>query len=210
MDGPSFFWLFGCIVHDNVEVMKRLSLCVRTLLTSSLVFVFTAPALARNVPLPAVKPSIGAVQDRPEIFQVSYLGDTEKSCGALSAEAARMRDIIYTTADLKNKSKLQTNGVTAAGAVGSLVVGSVTGGIGLALGGFLLEHNISETSERADEVQDIAEQRRSLMMGIYNAKGCVGPIEHAMQNPDKFNLLNEIAALEPAAGEEKPRARYNQ
>lgn len=146
-------------------------------------------------------------------LQVSQSGDVEKSCGALSQEAMVMRDIIYATEDIKGQSKMQSHGITAAGAVGSFLVGTVTGGIGLAAAGFLLDYNVGEKKEDADEIQDIAEQRRTLMMGIYNAKGCFGPIEHAMQNPEDFDAIDSIKKIEISAGESKYysdiRRRYN-
>lgn len=143
-------------------------------------------------------------------LSVSRIGDIEMSCGSLSQEALTMREIINTTQDIKDKSTLQSHGINAAGAVGSFVIGTVTGGIGLAAAGFLLGHNVDEQADTADSVQDVAEQRRSLMMGIYNAKGCFGPIEHAMQNPQELDLMS-LAAVSPASGEEeKERApHYN-
>ena len=66
---------------------------------------------------------------------------------------------------------MRKNGIKAAGAIGSFLVGSVTGGVGLAVGGFLLDQGVDEARTNADDFQDTAEQRRTLMMGIYNAKG---------------------------------------
>lgn len=125
-------------------------------------------------------------------LQVSYEGDVEMSCGALSSEAGNMRDIIYATQDIKNHAKMKKQGIKAAGAIGSFLIGSVTGGVGLAVGGFLLDQGVDNTRSNADIFQDTAEQRRTLMMGIYNAKGCNGPLEHAMQNPEVFDPIPNI------------------
>ena len=143
-----------------------------------------------------------------ENLSISQDGDLEMTCSALSKESMNMRDVIYATQDVKDRAKMKSHGIKAAGAVGSFLVGTVTGGVGLALGGFLLDQNVGATASDADEIQDIAKQRRTLMMGIYNAKGCAGPLEHAMQNPDIFDPLGKIAAIETAAGEEP--AQYNQ
>lgn len=166
-------------------------------------FAFTA--LIFTQPLPAL--AIDAID-----LEVSRKGDTDMSCGELSQEAALMRDIVNTTEEIKDRSELQQHGVTAVGAVGSFLVGTMTGGIGLAAAGFLAEHEIDEKGDKADSVQDIAEQRRSLMMGIYNAKGCLGPIDHAMQDPPKMDILSTIADTAPAAGNEATveSAGYNQ
>jgi len=123
-------------------------------------------------------------------LEISYPGDVEMQCGKLSEEAGTMRDIIYTTQDIKDKAKMRKNGIKAAGAIGSFLVGSVTGGVGLAVGGFLLDQGVDEARTNADDFQDTAEQRRTLMMGIYNAKGCYGPLDHAMQNPEIFDPLS--------------------
>jgi len=117
---------------------------------------------------------------------MSYQGDLELSCGQLSQEAIHMRDRIQNTQQIKNQSKRRSHGITAAGAVGSLLIGTATGGVGLAAAGFLMEQGVSNTSENAEDIQNIAQQRRSLMMGIYSAKGCYGPMDHAMQNPDLY------------------------
>jgi hypothetical protein len=153
----------------------------------------------------SIPASSGAAE--AEKLQVSMLGDTEKSCGELSQEAARMNEIIYNTEDFKKDSSMKSHGISAAGAVGSFLIGTVTGGIGIAAGALLLDNQVGAQAETADTVQDIAEQRRSLMQGIYNAKGCEGPMEAAMPYP-KQKPVKEASAynavLEPAGGTEKP------
>ena len=138
---------------------------------------------------------------------VSREGDIEMQCNDLSREAMEMRNVIYTTQEMKDKAKLKKHGVTAAAGIGSFLIGTVTGGVGLALGGFLLEQNFGGEASDADKIQDIAEQRRTLMMGIYNAKGCFGPLEHAMQSPEIFSPLSRIAASETY--ESDTQSRYN-
>ena len=151
--------------------------------------------------------SAEAIEQTPTVedlenLSISQPGDLEMMCGDLSKESMNMRDIIYATQDVKDRAKMRSHGIKAAGAVGSFLVGTVTGGVGLALGGFLLDQNVGATASDADEIQDIAEQRRTLMMGIYNAKGCEGPLEHAMQNPEIFDPLGKLASIETAAGQE--------
>lgn len=163
-------------------------------------------------PYPALATEGNADAKPPPLkpLKISRSGDIELSCGELSQESAAMRDVIYTMQDVKNASEMQSHGVTAAGAVGSLLIGTVTGGIGLAVGGFLLDYNIDEHEEAADDLQDTAAQRRTLMMGIYNAKGCFGPIEHAMQNPKAFSLKDTITAEIAHTPQQHPRtAHYN-
>lgn len=135
---------------------------------------------------------------------VSKLGDTTMSCGALSEEAASMRDIVFATQSVKDKSKMRSRSIGVAGAAASALIGTATGGIGLAAVGFLVDNEISNSASKADEMQDIAGQRRSLMMGIYNAKGCHGPLDHAMQNPkDVDPIVRSLASLN------RPEAKYH-
>ena len=147
-------------------------------------------------------------------LQVSRLGDIEMGCGGLSQEAALMRDIIITTQDIKDDSKMKDRGISAAGAVGSFLVGTVTGGIGIAAAGLILKNSTNNTQHEADTIQDTAEQRRSLMIGIYNAKGCSGPIEHVMQDGlTQEKEMQRLAEIETAAGKANLRQKkphYNQ
>jgi hypothetical protein len=164
---------------------------------------------------------------KAQSLQVSRRGDVDMSCGALSQEAATMRDIILTTQDIKDDSRLKRHGVNAAGAIGGFLIGSVTGGVGLAAAGFLIDHNIGETADDADSVQDTAAQRRALMIGIHTAKGCYGPMEHALQdgteqdgaantaastaqNAHTAGDSDRLAAIHPAAGEDEAKHHYNQ
>lgn len=142
-------------------------------------------------------------------FKVSKPGDFEKSCGPLSQEAQNMSKIITAMDEVKDKSEMQSHGITAAGAVGSFLIGTVTGGIGLAVGGMLLDYNVDEHADNAEDIQDIAQQRRSLMMGIYNAKGCFGPLEQETAQSKGFNPLDKIASSDEPAYQSELRKRYN-
>jgi len=159
--------------------------------------------------------SAQAVETDGDAFdiQVSQLGDTEKSCGALSYEALFMRHIIHVTQDMKNTAEMKDHGITAAGAVGSFLVGTVTGGIGFAAAGFLATQVNDEQAEKAETLQDKAGERRSLMVGIHKAKGCYGPIEHVFQEPEPDDAPSQVAYAEPAAGADSryphERDRYN-
>ena len=50
-----------------------------------------------------------------------------------------MREIVNTTEDIKDSSTLRNYGISAAGAVGSFLISSTTGGLGLAAAGYLLK-----------------------------------------------------------------------
>lgn len=155
-------------------------------------------------------------------FTISRKGDLELSCTELYHEAQAMSQVISNTKKIKDDSKMQSQGVSAAGAVGSFLVGSVTGGIGLAAAGFLLDKNIDSREEHADKIQDIAEQRQTFMMGIYTAQGCEGDIYSMISSVDETaqktsKTEEKLSAIEPAAAAEPehktrqgiPRNPYN-
>ncbi len=173
---------------------NTLTLCACTIATFSLVF----PAQAQET----------------IALQVSQIGDVELSCGALSQEALLMKDIIDTTQDIKDDSKMRSHGINAAAGIGGFLIGTVTGGIGLAAAGFLLDQDTKNDSTQADNVQDIAEQRRSFMVGIFNAKGCQGPLEYALQDKAPVTLVDKmgvrLSAIAPAAGGEEIYGVYPQ
>ncbi len=155
-------------------------------------------ALVITLPLPAH--AVSAIE-----LHVSQEGDLEMSCGTLSQEASLMREIITTTQDIKSTSKVRSRGVGVASAVGSFLIGSATAGIGFAAAGYLFNHTTEDKVQDVDHIQDIAQQRRSLMVGIFNAKGCEGPIEHVMQdNLPTPDPAFELARIETAAGDETP------
>ena len=136
--------------------------------------------------------------------------DAIMDCAALSQEALLMQDIILTTEGIIDDSDTTNMGISAAGAVGSFIVGGLTGGLGFAAAGYVLKEAAGEKGERAEDIQDIAEQRRSLIYGIYNVKGCYGPMEHAMQNPPKEDSILVLSNIEPASGNGmKHKPQYN-
>lgn len=139
-------------------------------------------------------------------FQVSQSGDLEKSCHEISQEVSDMELLISHTQNTLDGSEMTNHGVTVAKTVGSYLVGSLAGGIGIIAAGYIVSEAADDRFEEAAAVQDVAEQRRSFMAGIYNARGCVGPLE------------KKLAEIETAAGEETTGApepkrrelRYNE
>lgn len=171
----------------------------------------------------ALTPPAWAMDEEPPVhdLQVSKLGDVNMTCGELSEESALMRDIIETTQDIRDESKMKENGIGVAGAAASFLVGTLTGGLGIAAAGYLANEAVEDKSDGAESVQDIAEQRRSFITGIYNSKGCLGPIDHVAQNAKVIEADAKATAdreksldtIDPAAGEPKSaiiKASYNE
>lgn len=153
----------------------------------------------------------------PYALKVAKETDLEMSCEELTQEALLMRDIIQTTETLKSEANLNGHAVTAAGAIGSFLIGSVTGGIGLAAAGFIANQQVEETADTAQDTQSIAQQRRALMIGIHKAKNCSSNIETAMAPVKSQSSLelstNRLANIEPASGsifQSDTKENYNQ
>lgn len=153
-------------------------------------------------------------KDKPATpaFQVSRLGDTELHCAALAKEAYAMRDIIIANQGIESDSEVKSRGISAAGAVGSILLGTVTAGVGLAAAGFMATEAVDNEADKADHIKEMAAQRRSFMVGIYNAKGCQGPIEYVMRGPVPVtrtaNAQGHIASTAtPIKPKEQPRVK---
>lgn len=149
--------------------------------------------------------TVGLSGAEKQDFKVVRIGDTDLNCAQLSYEATRMQDIVARQQAAQDDAEMKTRGVQAAGAVGSVILGAATAGIGLGVAGFLASEALDEEADAADSLQDKASERRSFMVGIYNAKGCQGPIEHALIDPEPGDMFTELANIEPAAGETENR-----
>lgn len=162
--------------------------------------------LAIAAPLPAGAADFGMAHDAKDL-KISRLGDTELTCAALVHEALAMRGIIHTKQSIEDDSELKTRGIGAAGAVGSLLLGTLTAGVGLAAAGFIATEAVEEEAERADSIKETAKQRRSLMVGIYHAKGCEGDITHVMDDtpPPHLKPSTTTAAMYIADDHDEPR-----
>ena len=176
--------------------------CLRAFFT-----VLTAAAIA-VAPICAHADTIRA--DENLKIDVSQPGDFEMTCEQLWNEAFLMRTIIAQTKEDQDDSKMQSRGIGVAGTAASFLVGTVTGGIGLAAAGFLANRATSNNSEDAELIQEAAQQRRAMIAGIFGAKGCNGPIEDAFTEPRRLpDDAKNVASVEPASGAENLKAGYN-
>ena len=142
-------------------------------------------------------------------LSISQYGDGNLNCSQLSREAFVMKSIIAQTQDERQDSKMQTQGIGVVGTAASFVVGSVTGGLGIAAAGLFARHASDQAGNEAEAIQDIAQQRRALMVGLFKGKDCVGPVEGALQDAYRPSMLNQLAT---AAGDVRPipERDYNQ
>lgn len=140
----------------------------------------------------------------PYAFSFAQRGDLELTCTELVDEANLMNEIIQTTEDLKSDAKFNNHAIAAAAGIGSFVVGTLTGGLGIAAAGFFASQEMDGNEDNAEDIQDIAEQRRALMLGIHQAQGCETPIKDTIINAKTKSVMetgNErLANIEPASG----------
>ncbi len=132
-------------------------------------------------------------------LEVSQLGDTEMTCQQISHEVSTMDEVIMFAREEQDEAQMASNGVTVAKTVGSYFIGSFGGALGIIAAGYLANEMAKSNGEEAFSLQDAATQRRRFMEGIYNAKGCSGPL------PIDPVTLSEI---EPAAGDEYENEYY--
>ncbi len=133
-------------------------------------------------------------QAEPQL-QVSYVTDGNLSCEQLTAEITRMEEIAGISA--ANAQNAQTQGALVDGAVSVGVTAAAYSGVLGAVPGLGLFANMAgqaarrngEARARAEaERIRIAEQRHSLLRGIYQGRQCAAPaappvIETALSGP---------------------------
>ncbi len=101
-----------------------------------------------------------------------------------------MNDMIAAAQDIQDSSRMTGTGIGVAKTVGSYLVGSLGGALGILAAGYIVGEATDNSGEDAAALQDKAEKRRSFILGIYNARGCQGPVK--------------LAEIEPAAGTSVP------
>ncbi len=137
-------------------------------------------------------------------LEISMPGDTNMSCHALSSEITSMDQVISEALAAKNESRTTSTGIGVAKTVGGILVGSLGGAIGIMAAGHLLSSATDDETASADALQDIAEQRRSLITGIFTTKKCQGPRPAPLRDRAAATktaaVAPDLANTEPAAG----------
>ena len=127
---------------------------------------------------------------KEDILKISQPGDGMKNCADLSQEISLMDNIMEEAEEQKRSTKTTGTGVGVAQTVGSFMIGSLGGVLGIFAAGAILDNAADGKIERLQDIQNAASQRRSLMAALYDVKSCQGP------------LAQKFAGIEPAAGEE--------
>jgi hypothetical protein len=88
-----------------------------------------------------------------------------------------MDEVIRQARETQKESQIANTGVGVAKTVASYLVGSLGGAIGIMAAGYIVGEATDDQAENASDLEDTAQQRRSFMIGVYNARSCVGPVE---------------------------------
>lgn len=160
-----------------------------------------AAAAAILVCAPAFPAAAGAAV---EGIQVSLPGDADMSCAQIEHEVGAMDEIVAESRKTIDKADEASIGVGVVKTLGSFLVGTLTGTIGFMAAGHLAAEAASEHADGAQAVEDTALQRRSLMVGIFQAKKCDGSLPESPAPREKLwppRLTPAAASVEPAAGD---------
>lgn len=124
------------------------------------------------------------------IMRITQPGDSKLNCLSISSEISEMDTIILEAEEKKRNTRVAGTGFGVAQTVGSFMVGSLGGVLGIFAAGAIIDNAADNKVEKVQEIQNAAAQRRSLMAALYDTRECFGP------------LAQEMALIEPAAGEE--------
>ena len=169
----------------------------------------TRVAAAACLALAVTLPAQAQAQQRGEPrLQVSYPTDGSMTCDQLTAEVARMDEIAGISA--RNAQNAQNQGAMADGAAGVAVnaalysgaLGRVPG-LGMfanAAGAAARRNAEARAREEAERIR-IAEQRRTLLSGIYQGRQCgVAPAPSAVEElPEPSAEAEPVMEAAPAA-----------
>jgi len=155
-------------------------------------------AAATVPPLPAQKPAL------------TNRSPAAMSCADIKHAVAATDDMILKADGDQDNSEHTRTGINVAKTVGSFLVGSVGGVVGIMAAGHFMSDAASDRAENAEEAEQTAREQRSRLEGIYMAKECAGNL------PALPDYERTASATEPSSGARKEEAgqvtlsRYNQ
>lgn len=152
----------------------------------------------------------------PPALEISMPGDEAMDCAAIAKEVSAMDDVILQSYIVQQSSEKTTLGVGVAKTVGSFLVGSLGGVLGILAAGHFASEAADDKGEVAAALEDTAKQRRSLMVGMHNAKQCTEELPVAPPPmEDLWPKVTPVSApgtedsafthIEPASGREPAR-----
>jgi len=145
--------------------------------------------------------------------EISQPGDAAMSCGDIRHEITKMEKVVMESRVAQEKSKDANIGIGVIKTVGSYLVGTLTGTIGFMAAGHIAKEATKEHGDDAAAIENIALQRRSLMIGMHNALEC-GALPPSQLLPEEEEaqdaslMQGSPDTIEPAAGSEDIRPAH--
>jgi len=169
----------------------------------SLLMAHTTPAFADN----KAEVEIAAEVAEGEVVQKN---DAHMTCEQIAHEVVELDRIIRTARHTQSRSDDAGTGVSVAKTVGSLLVGSLGGVVGIVAVGALAGEAAENSGEKAAVIEENAEERQNRLAGVFEGKGCEGKLALTEEAPE---VSKGAANVEPASGSpvytpKKPR--YNE
>lgn len=152
----------------------------------------TLPLLAGVACLALASPSMA---QSPKIID-DKTADLKMSCDQIAHEVVELDKVIVESREIQKKSNNADTGVTVAQTVGSVLIGSLGGVLGLAAAGALASGAAEDAGDDAAALEEKAEERQNRLAGLFDGKGCEG--ELALTRDQEDDAPDDI---EPAAGE---------
>jgi hypothetical protein len=169
------------------------------LMAACALIVLEAPARAQT----------GAVTDSapvPVLTDIANPGDPALDCAGLGAEIARMEQISAHYDRAQRNAENTGTGINIAKAIGGFLIGSIPGALGVMAAGHVAGEAAENNAETAQEQENIAMQRRSMLIGMYKGKSCAG-MEFEMRPARGHDAPDPaLYTLEPAAGNGKDKS----
>ena len=146
------------------------------------------------------------VSAAPETEEIIVKDDTVLSCDQIASEVVELDHVIRKARATQQSSENAGTGVSVARTVGSLLVGSLGGVVGIVAVGALAGEAAENSGEKAAKIEEGAEERQNRLAGVFDGKGCEGELALTEEAPEAVAKVEPASGTAPAPG--KPR--YNE
>ncbi len=137
--------------------------------------------------------------------------DVALSCDQIADEVVRLDRVIRNARETQISSSQAGTGVSVARTVGSLLIGSLGGVVGIVAVGALAGEAAESSGEKAAMIEENAEERQNRLAGVFDGKGCEGTL--ALTGEPEHDPVAQATRTEPASGTTaRPvnKPRYNE
>lgn len=183
---------------------------LRCLTTISLLGV-TGWAIPAHAELDTANHKSVKVSAAQEAEEIAVKSDINMSCDQIANEVVELDRVIRKARATQQNSENAGTGVSVAKTVGSLLVGSLGGVVGIVAVGALAGEAAENSGEKAAKIEEGAEERQNRLAGVFDGKGCEGELALTEDAPEQVAPQN-IANVEPASGTAPApqKRRYNE